>query len=175
LLSYLCKNIHKEHSFFLVTTTLNSIVRHYLYPADLYVSKTPTRVTTLLGSCVAICLWDEALKIGGINHFLLPFCEENNHSEPLKFGNTSTRLLIKKMINLGCRIETLTAKVLGGAQQAENYYDTGNQNAYAAMQILNEENIRIIGRNIGGSVGRKLIFYTHSGEVFMKMLKHPTI
>ncbi len=148
---------------------LDNFPKHYLYPGDLFVNRKPHRVTTLLGTCVAVCLWDKELNVGGINHYLLPNSAEKT-DEPLKYGNTSIKLLIHKLITMGAKKENLRAKVIGGAQNADNYFDTGRQNVFVAIQILTDEGIPIVGKNVGGKLGRKIVFFTHTGEVFMKML-----
>ena len=70
--------------------------KHYLYPSALFAEKTPFMVDTVLGSCVAVCLFDNQLKIGGINHYMLPFWNGNGLASP-KYGNIATEKLVEKM------------------------------------------------------------------------------
>ncbi len=91
----------------------------FLYPGTVFVSKGAHEVFTVLGSCVSVCLWDKELKIGSINHFLLP-SKHNEASDSPKFGDFATELLLKKMLELGSCKEKLWAKVFGGANQLNN-------------------------------------------------------
>ena len=73
-----------------------SIGKHYLYPSALFAEKEQYMVDTILGSCVAVCLFDTKLKIGGINHYMLPLWNGNGLASP-KFGNIATEKLIEKI------------------------------------------------------------------------------
>ena len=70
--------------------------KHYLYPGALFINKRAYYVTTILGSCVAVCIYDRRLKIGGINHYLLPLWNGDGLPSP-KFGNIAIKQLISKM------------------------------------------------------------------------------
>jgi chemotaxis protein CheD len=150
---------------------VEQIATHYLYPAALFIHQKPHEVSTILGSCVSVCLWDSHLKIGGINHFMLPFWNGDGLASP-KYGNIAIERLIEKMLALGCSKKNLLAKVFGGAKQLEtgNFFNVGERNIALAVEILKEYNIRISVQNTGGDRGRKLVFRTHSGEVFMKFV-----
>src|SRR5438270_8866832 len=91
--------------------------RVFLLPGQLHASRTPAQISTILGSCVAICLWDKSSKTGGMNHFLLPGSQDNQgDKESLsRFGDVSTRALLEKLMALGCRRRDLVAKIFGGA------------------------------------------------------------
>lgn len=153
------------------------IKQFYLYPEDLYVSNTPTQIVTILGTCVSVCLFDEKLKTGGINHFIMPVANNDAYS-PLRFGDKATIELIKKMEKMGSQRKDIRAKLFGGSVQtstSSNSNSVGPKNSLIAEQILQKENIRIIQKRIGGNVGRKIIFYTDTGEVFVKLLKQQQI
>jgi len=42
-----------------------------IYIGTVFAAREPTVIETLLGSCVAVCLWDPETRVGGMNHFLL--------------------------------------------------------------------------------------------------------
>ncbi len=126
-------------------------------------------VTTVLGSCVAVCLFDETLGIGGINHYMLPFWNGNELASP-KYGNIAIESLVKKIEQLGSKKENLVAKVFGGANQLEHKMGVGQRNIKVAEEILAELNIKIVAKSMGGHKGRKLNFNTATGEVFMKYI-----
>jgi chemotaxis protein CheD len=146
------------------------IKTHYLYPSALFASKEAHIVDTILGSCVAVCLFDNKLEIGGINHFMLPLWNGTGLASP-KYGNVATEKLIKNMLANGSQVENLIAKVFGGANQMDSTMDIGDRNIAIAKEILENHGIRVMAENTGGSIGRKLRYETHTGAVKMKFLK----
>lgn len=145
---------------------------HFLYPAALYASKTPTRVSTILGSCVAVCLYDPVLKIGGINHFMLPYWNGQGLASP-KYGNIAIEKLIEKMLSLGSLKSNLKAKVFGGGEVIETnitQFHIGERNIKVALEMLQEFNIPIVAKSVGGKLGRKIEYTTDTGEVRQKYI-----
>ena len=152
-----------------------SIKKHYLLPGDILVSVVPMEITTVLGSCVSVCLYDPVTKIGGINHYLLPGNGSEAHADASK-GNTSIPLLVKMMLNRGAIRENLKAKIFGGASPVaaeQSLYAIGKRNIAVAIDILKQEGIYLAARDTGGSQGRKIIFHTATGKVTMQLLPHP--
>lgn len=146
---------------------------HFLYPATLFIDTEPFIVNTLLGSCIAVCLWDNVLKIGGINHFMLPLWNGKGLASP-KYGNIAIEKLLDGMINLGCKRYNLIAKVFGGGAVIEKkteLFNIGKRNIEIAIDILNDEKIPIVAKSVGGELGRKMQFNTQTGEVKMKYIK----
>ena len=143
--------------------------KHYLYPSALFAEKKPFMVDTVLGSCVAVCLFDQKLNIGGINHYMLPFWNGNGLASP-KYGNIATEKLVEKMLRNGATIQNMVAKVFGGANQMNTSMRIGDQNIEIARQTLANYGIKIIAENVGGGVGRKLRYNTSTGQVMMKFL-----
>lgn len=145
----------------------------YLHPGQFFASSQPTAVTTILGSCVAVCLWDPIGKIGGMNHFLLPYWTEEGHSSP-RFGSDAIQLLIEALLELGAQRRGIQAKVFGGAcvlgafQHDEDHL--GARNVRVALRVLDEERIPILQQDAGGRNGRKLVFQTDNGAVRLKTL-----
>lgn len=145
---------------------------HFLYPAALYASKDPIFINTILGSCVAICVWDPILKIGGMNHFMLPFWNGQGLASP-KYGNIATEKLVQKMVQLGSNHRSLIAKVFGGGEVIEvkhNNFNIGIRNIEVAFNALKEFNIPVKAQSVGGKNGRKIQFNTLTGEVKMKII-----
>lgn len=124
-------------------------------------------VTTVLGSCIAICLYDEHLAVGGINHYMLPFWNGNELASP-KYGNIAIESLLKKIIQLGAKKENIVAKVFGGANQLGHTVGVGERNIKIAEEMLSELKIKVVAKSVGGHKGRKINFNTSTGEVFMK-------
>ncbi|MCG6551904.1 MAG: chemotaxis protein CheD [Candidatus Magnetominusculus sp. LBB02] len=145
---------------------------HFLYPGTLYADKEPSAVTTILGSCVGVCFWDEILKIGGINHYLLPLWNGEGLPSP-KYGNIAITKLLEKMLSLGSQKRNLKAKVFGGAAlmaQSSGLLNVGERNILIAEDVLAEEGIKIISSDVGGNEGRKMIFRSDTGGVMLKKI-----
>jgi chemotaxis protein CheD len=146
---------------------------HFLYPSTIFVSAHPTRIQTILGSCVAVCIYDSHFCIGGMNHFMLPWWDGHGMPSP-KYGDVAIRKLIEKMASLGCGKPNLVAKIFGGADQHElgqGTYNIGGRNVVTAETILELEGINIVARSTGGTMGRKILFDTHTNKVLVKSLK----
>jgi chemotaxis protein CheD len=152
---------------------MNDYEKYYLYPSGLFMNKKPHQVTTILGTCVSVCLWDKDLRIGGINHYMLPLWNGEGLASP-KYGNIAIEKLIDKMEQCGSQKKNLIAKIFGGKEEnnsVEHSFRIGERNAEMALSILKEAKIRIVASSLGGSSGRKLQFFSDTGEVFMNFLK----
>lgn len=143
----------------------------YLHPGQLLVSRDPCEVTTVLGSCVAVCLWDATLRVGGINHYLLPYRVESNQASP-RFGNVAIERLINALLALGSRKPRLEAKIFGGASVIPGRWETGGQlgskNVTVAREVLQVEGTPIVAEDVGGTRARKLVFQTDTGIAWVK-------
>jgi chemotaxis protein CheD len=146
---------------------------HFLYPSALFASREPYIINTILGSCVGVCLYDPILRIGGINHYMLPLWNGQGLASP-KYGNIAISKLVEKMISLGCNPSTLKGKVFGGANIFESnllQFQIGERNIAIAVDLLREYKIQVVSSSVGGSVGRKIQFFTETGVVHQKMIE----
>lgn len=145
---------------------------HFLYPAALHADKDPTTVSTILGSCVAVCLYDKRLQIGGINHYMLPLWNGQGLASP-KYGNIAIDKLVERMQSLGSRQQDLIAKVFGGGEVIEtgSHFHIGERNIEVAMTMLKEKGIPIIAKSVGGKLGRKLEYDTDTGTVRQRYIQ----
>lgn len=136
-----------------------------LEPGYIYFSQSPTVIKAVLGSCVAVCIWDKKLKHGGMNHFLHPLTNDPQKATA-KFGNVAVSELIKMFEENGSRKKDLVAHVFGGGYPdwAESE-DIGAKNVEVASRILRKKAVKIMSKDIGGSMGRKIIFDTLNGNV----------
>jgi len=144
----------------------------YLYPGMLFAEPGDYSVTTVLGSCVSVCLWDPASRTGGINHYLLPLWNGDGLRTP-KYGNIAIPMLVEKLLQAGCARGNLKAKVFGGASVLEGWsglLNVGERNIHFAEGALEEARIPVIGKDVGGTSGRKLLFVTGSGDVYVRKL-----
>ncbi len=147
----------------------------YLLPGQARIASVPTRFTTILGSCVAVCLFDPLPGLGGINHFLLPGGAPAPGDDPLRWGEPATEWLVTSMLARGARAATLEAKVFGGAHLARTSGSAsnriGDRNVASAFAALDRLGIRIVARAVGGHWGRKVVFESHTGSVFVRELR----
>jgi chemotaxis protein CheD len=142
----------------------------YLHPGQVVVSGEPLQVSTILGSCVAICLYDERAGLGGLNHFVLPDLSTIDPSP--RYAGPAFRELLTRLRDLGARSGALQAKVFGGSDtlgfSAES--TIGARNVESARSLLALAGIPIVGEDVGGPVGRKLLFETRSGAAWVRLL-----
>ena len=152
-------------------TLPEDVGKKYVLPGRLFVTAEPYAVTTILGSCVAVCLWDPTLRAGGINHFLLPHWAGPRQSSA-RFGNLAMEQLIEQTLALGSRQRDLRAKVFGGARVLDHpdgdSHHLGARNVEVARQILAQEGIPVVAEDVGGKGGRKVIFHTLDGSVLLR-------
>lgn len=165
------------NSFLMMMKHSNSPTKsHFLYPAALFANTEPYLVDTILGSCVAVCLYDPIKKIGGVNHYMLPFWNGTGLASP-KYGNIAIQKLIDKMLGFGSKQEHLQAKIFGGGEIIEsktNMFKIGERNIEIAMNTLKDNNIKITGQSVAGKQGRKIRFNTQTGIVLMKLIQKQT-
>ena len=149
---------------------MNDPQTYFLLPGALKVSINPMEITTLLGSCVAICLWDKKLQQGGINHYMMPFWNGSGLASP-KYGNIAIEKLINSMYYIGSKKEDIVAKVFGGAMvlnTEDKIFHIGERNIEIQEKLLKEQGIKVVAKSLGGNNGRKIIFNTQTGVVKMK-------
>ena len=143
----------------------------YLYPGRIFTSGEPSVVSTILGSCVAVCLWDPAVAVGGINHYLLPANPGRGASDP-RYGDMAMTRLLDSMVERGAAIRRLVAKIVGGASVLRAFDNArksiGDQNVAIAREFLERMNIHVAGDQTGGRRGRKLLFHTGDGTAWVK-------
>lgn len=152
---------------------MDELKSHYLYPASLFADKEPHVVTTILGSCVAVCLYDQELKQGGINHYMLPLWNGQGLASP-RYGNIAIERLIERMVALGSKKDNLKAKLFGGGEVLETNLDSfhiGQRNIAIAMELLAEHGIPVVAKSVGGKQGRKIEYNTATGEVRHKFIQ----
>jgi chemotaxis protein CheD len=146
-------------------------VTKYLYPGQMFVSSAAAKVTTILGSCVAVCLWDATAGVGGINHYLLPTNPRRDHSD-LRYGNTAIAALVEAMLSRGASSSRMAAQIVGGACVLEAFggprRSIGDQNTFAAREFFRLGQIKVDIEKTGGRRGRKLVFHTSSGSATVK-------
>lgn len=130
-----------------------------------------TVLTTVLGSCVAVCVYDVQAGVGGMNHFLLP---NNNRDQKLpddlRFGCDAVPWLVHALIDLGARRQNLQAKVFGGGAAMGKLTRIGYTNIEFARTSLSELDIPILAEDVGKTVSRQLRFETATGRAYVRYL-----
>lgn len=151
----------------------------YLQPGQLVACAEGRRVTTILGSCVAVCLFDERRGVGGVNHYLLPHWAGGDAAaasagrSAWRFGNVAIERLLDEVARLGA--VSPSAKLFGGACVLEAFAARGDghlgaQNVRVAVEALAARGVPVVAQDVGGRRGRKLIFDTASGDAWVKEL-----
>lgn len=155
-------------------TQLTTIRPHYLYPSNLFIGTDGEWVTTVLGSCISVCLFDQKLKIGGINHYMLPLWNGDGLATA-KYGNIAIEKLVNEMEQRNSLRTNMVAKIFGGANQANFTARIGDRNVEMAREVLANLRIPIVAESVGGIKGRKIIFETTTGLVKMKLIQSNAI
>jgi chemotaxis protein CheD len=138
---------------------------YFLKPGYILVPHTPTVISTVLGSCVAVCLYDRKRKTGGMNHFQLPSISRLEEATA-RYGNVSTLALIGMMLEDGSKIKHLEAQLFGGAgNPGAATKNIGMENIRVARLILTRKHIPIVSEDVGGEKGRKVVYNTATSEV----------
>ncbi|MGE5417046.1 MAG: chemotaxis protein CheD [Acidobacteriota bacterium] len=137
----------------------------FLQPGFIYASHEKMLLYTVLGSCVSVCLWDKQGEYGGMNHFIIP--RKEKHSSSARYGDVAVRYLIKLMRELGSNKHDLIAHIIGGATNRAFDSNIGLENALVAEEALTKYGIDIVTRDVGGTVGKKVVFNTATGEVLV--------
>ncbi|MDD2652544.1 MAG: chemotaxis protein CheD [Sulfurimonas sp.] len=150
---------------------MTNLCTNFIHVGQIHVDRGSTSISTVLGSCVAVCLYDKKLCIGGMNHYLLPFWNGNG-LQSLKFGNISTPKLIEAMLEQGSNIGNIEAKIFGGASiyflNSNQNIMVGEKNILVAKEILNDYKIKIVAEDLGGTLGRKIQLNVQNGKVLLK-------
>ena len=160
-----------EASFFYVD-------HHFQFPAvkvlpgEYYVSTDDMVIMTVLGSCIAACIWDTRARVGGMNHFMLPDGDMVGGSG--RYGSYAMELLINEMMKLGARRESMQAKVFGGGQVMASFtaMNVGERNTEFVMNYLQTERIPIVSKDVLDIYPRKVCFFPSTGKALVKRLAH---
>ena len=140
-----------------------------LLPADYLVTAEPVALVTLLGSCVAACLYDPMVQIGGMNHFMLPDGRPGDVSS--RYGAHAMELLINDLLKGGARRSRLQAKVFGGGNVLRGFADPiGTRNADFVLDYLEAEHIPVAAQDLGDIFPRKVCFFVQTGRTLVRRL-----
>jgi chemotaxis protein CheD len=144
-------------------------------PGEHYVTDAPDEmVVTVLGSCVAACIRDPAIRFGGMNHFMLPESSDGTwgaSSASMRYGNFAMEVLINEILSRGGRRERLEVKVFGGGNVLAGATPVGTRNAAFVESYLAAEGLSAAARHLGGSFPRRVHYFPVTGKVMMRELR----
>ncbi len=150
----------------------NSIV---IGMGEVVVTSSPSAVLTCigLGSCIAVCVYDNVVKLGGMIHIVLPQHHSDNAVEFSKYADTGVPLLLAKMIQNGGHKDRLIVKIAGGAQMTvspgtKDTFRTGEKNLTQILAALEKVNVGLTAADVGGNLGRTVKLHIATGTVTVK-------
>ncbi len=145
-----------------------------VFPGEFYVTDKPDEtLVTVLGSCVAACIRDPRLGIGGMNHFMLPQGRSGGwgrDGESARFGNFAMEKLINELMKMGCARDSLEIKVFGGGNVTDSNIAVGTDNAQFALRYLEAERLRCVAQDLGGRFPRRIHYSPTTGRVVRRLL-----
>jgi chemotaxis protein CheD len=143
-------------------------------PGDYFVTDEPIGIITVLGSCVAACLWDERAGFGGMNHFMLPDGGdgEGTNSAPARYGLYAMEVLINDLLKSGARRSNIQAKVFGGGRviRGMTTVNIGDRNAEFVLEFLRTERIPVVAQDLREPFARKVAFLPKTGRAMVKRI-----
>ncbi len=147
-----------------------------LLPGEYYVTAKNMLLTTVLGSCVSVCLRDSTVGIGGMNHFMLPGEAETGSrgtGEAMRYGVGAMEVLLNELLEAGARRDRLEAKVFGGGAVLANMsmLNVGERNADFILRHLQQAQVRITAQDLRGSQARRINYFPASGRVTLRKLR----
>jgi chemotaxis protein CheD len=143
----------------------------HLMPGDFYVTAADELIATILGSCVATCIRDSRLGLGGMNHFLLPDDPRSERGDnALRYGCFAIERLINELLKRGAARERFEIKVFGGGQMFRSLRDIGQSNVAFVEQYLRDEGLSIAAQDTGGKTARRLRYHAQTGRALLKHL-----
>lgn len=173
-----------------VLPTFEHIKRYYdkqrqvvvakILPGEFYVTKQDEAISTVLGSCISACIWDETMAIGGMNHFMLPLKGDSfgsqdwqqDNSYTCRYGLWAMEYLINEILKNGGNRDYLKVKLFGGGRVIANFTsDVGEKNMRFAQEYLANEGLSVVGSDVGGPWPRKVLFYPATGRALVKKLQ----
>jgi len=152
----------------------------YLKPGEVHFATKPTTVTTVLGSCLSVTMYHQPSSTGSICHAVFPSStnlrtDRCARVSPHEFVDTAILWMLEQFARRGIRKTDLEIKMFGAASMFANpdkpgVIAVGENNIKSAVNTFNEQELFLKAWNVGGHAGRKIIFQTHTGEVFQKFL-----
>ncbi len=149
-------------------------------PGEYYITEARESISTVLGSCVAACVRDTELGIGGMNHFMLPEDTSSGRSPWMRpasgmatrYGLFAMQQLIQDLLDLGARKDRLEFKLFGGGRILPSMTDVGAANVAFVREFMARHQFRIAAEDLGDCCPRRIVFYPATGRVLVKRLRN---
>ena len=146
-----------------------------ILPGEYYVTRSDEAITTVLGSCISVCLRDPQARVGGMNHFMLPENNLHDADSPVvlatRYGTNAMESLINDVLKLGGARQRMEIKVFGGGRILASMTDIGARNIEFVRNFLSIESLRTSAQDVGGEQPRKVIYYPTDGRVRVRKLR----
>jgi chemotaxis protein CheD len=145
----------------------------FLQQGQLFFDPKPHLVTTVLGSCVSVCLWDTQRGYGGMTHSVLPVPLPGDVPSP-RHTEIAVAHLVQAMMAQGSRTGDLRAKLFGGASMlpvTRADLAVGAANVRVAVETLRRHRIPVVVQEVQGTSGRVIRMDTGAGEVWMRRIE----
>jgi chemotaxis protein CheD len=167
--------------------TLKKETEHViLKPGGYYVSGRSVQISTLLGSCISVCLYDPVNGIVGMNHFMLSSRVYSRDmamcmTEAGRYGIHAMELVINGMLNIGADRTNMRAKAFGGSSllrtksKTDNFFSVGEVNIRFINEFLRDDGIPLVASDFGGDRGRKIFFSSETYDVYVRKIGKPKI
>jgi chemotaxis protein CheD len=150
-----------------------------ILPGEYFVTRSDEAITTVLGSCISACIRDPAVRIGGMNHFMLP--EDNSSGKSswiegpgglaTRYGSYAMESLINELMKLGARRDRMEVKLFGGGKILSSMTDVGKKNIQFAKEFLRMEGFKIAAEDVGDVCPRRVMYFPTTGVVMLKRLR----
>ncbi|MGE5240175.1 MAG: chemotaxis protein CheD [Bacteroidota bacterium] len=152
---------------------VEDLTRVTIHIGGVRASREPLVLDTVLGSCIAACLYDPVEGIGGMNHFMLPVGTDPDNPTSARYGVNAMELLISDIMKVGGKRRRFQAKIFGGGHVLkirESLDGVPQRNIDFVRRFLEAEQIPVVKEDVGGYQPRRVLFNTNSGRVFLKYL-----
>ncbi len=151
-----------------------SIVEVFLHPGEYFVGNASHRISTLLGSCVAMTLWNREQRVGAMSHILLAERQDGvavpGRLDP-RYCEDALRLMLMDLARAGVAAAACQAKLFGGGDMFPGHKlagDVGRSNGEMARRLLRDRGIPIVSESLYGEGHRKIIFDVSTGDVWAR-------
>ena len=135
-------------------------------------------LVTTLGSCIAACIRDPVLQLGGMNHFLLPQAprgHDEGAAAAARYGGVAMERLINEILRRGGRRDRLEVKVFGGAKVIASSNPIGRHNAEFVLEFIKAEGLTLVGQDLGGMLARRVHYFPSTGRAMRRLLRKEAV
>jgi chemotaxis protein CheD len=160
-----------------MVSTPQAASKVFLKPGELFITYEPTVISTVLGSCISVTMFNPRFKVGGMCHALLPTAQSASGHDAFRFVDRAIPYMIEEFARFGIKRKDIEVKLFGGSDVlstigGENAPATvGNQNVRRALEVIEKERLVLLAEDVRGEEGRKILFHTHTGNILLKRIR----